>query len=235
MFTVISLKKLSEDPENSWYYDDIPCGRVETISKNDLVYRFAKASLSSLSINWIRAESREIGIILDADGTWYSANRKADELDLKQQKHKDSPLIVEKNGVKTYLTFDTNSGIATSDTPSPVIINNYDVSSETACREFSIRFHDDSVLCRDSSAGSEENVSILSTDFIQNEVHNKRYSRYAANIQLNYEREILLSMDRYSIADLYLTYCYSSNLLAFKPKYQFETDPDCSVVKLEYE
>ena len=235
MFTVISLKKLSEDPENSGYYDDIPCGRVETISKKDLVYRFAKASLSSLSINLIRAESREIGIILDADGTWYSANRKADELDLKQRKHKDSPLIVEKNGEKTYLDFDTNTGIATSDTPSPVIINNYDVSCESAGREFSIRFHDGSVLCRDSSADNEENVPILSADFIQNEVRNKRYSRQAANLQLTYEREIWLSMDRFSRSGLYLTYCYSSNSLAFKQKYQFEGDPDCSVVKLEYE
>ena len=218
MFKIIVLKKLSGDDlsVSDRLYVDKDSSKVEVISEKELVERFAKHSPDSLGIDWFRAESREVGIIINDDGTTCSANNKANELDLKQKMFKK----------RTFLNI---SDI----TPLPVIIQNNDISVISASRQFNIKFSNGNIICNDTSDDCEENAPILSANFIKNEVRNKRYNKQPADFELDAEGNIITSLYKYRGKFYYLIYCYSSNSFAYKSvdKYD-ESDTNYSTVQL---
>ena len=218
MFKVISLKTLSGNVqyESDKLYDEINPGKVETISKEELVERFAIHSPDSLGIDWFRAEPREVGIIINDDETTSSANVKANELDLKQK------MFVSETHLKI-----PNTELL------PVKLKNNDISVLTGNRQFNIKIFN-GYICNDTSIGSEGNAPILQENFIQNELRNRRYNKQPANFQLNAMGYIITSMYWRNKEFVYLIYCYSSDSFAYKRSDDFdETDNSYSAVRLD--
>jgi hypothetical protein len=104
MYTVITTKRLRGPEELQTNYDKyedssyitLSTGNVETISEEDLIYRFAMIdnNFPEFDVNLIGKMSREIGLIINADGSWSSANTKAEELDQVSKIIRDSALLI---------------------------------------------------------------------------------------------------------------------------------------------